>query len=430
MSTPTTTSPAAPAPAPGLNWARNHRYAARALHRPTSTEELRRVVAGARRLRALGTRHCFNDIADSPGDLVTLEGLPVEVGVDAGAGVARVSAGTSYGVLAQALHERGMALATMASLPHISVAGAVATGTHGSGDRTQNLAAAVRAVELVGAGGQVRRVQRGEADFEGSVVALGALGIVTHLELDVVPAYEVRQDVYSGLSFEALLANLDAVTSAAYSVSVYTDWVGPDTRQVWLKTRLADSPDAPRELFGAHRAGEPLHPLPEVDVRNATQQLGVPGPWHERLPHFRFSFTPSNGEELQAEYLLPRGHAAAAIGALRELGPDLAPLLHMCEIRTVAADGLWLSGSCGRDTLAVHFTFRQRPAEVLAALADVEAALDPFDARPHWGKLFTTGARRLAGLYPRMADFRALVARHDPDGVFANAFTDRVGVTG
>jgi len=288
----------------------------------------------------------------------------------------------------------------------------------------------VRAVELVGPDGTLRRVERGDAEFAGSVVALGALGVVTHLELDVVPTYELRQDVYSGLSFAAFTANFDAVTSSAYSVSVYTNWVGEDTTQVWLKTRLSDSVDAPRELFGAHRADEPLHPLPEVDVRNATEQLGVPGPWHERLPHFRFSFAPSNGEEVQAEYLVAREHALDAVAALRELGPGIADLLHMCEIRTVAADDLWLSPSHGRDTVAVHFTFKQRQAEVIAAIADVEAALVGLDARPHWGKLFVADAGRLAGLYPRFADFRALVARHDPDRKFANAWSDRVGITG
>ncbi|WP_432486615.1 D-arabinono-1,4-lactone oxidase [Kineococcus sp. SYSU DK018] len=429
MDSPTTTSPTGTA-APGTNWARNHRYAAARLHRPRSVAELQELVVRTGRLRALGTRHCFNDVADSPGDLVTLESLPPQAEVDTARGVVRVSAGTSYGTLAERLHTAGAALRAMASLPHISVAGAVATATHGSGDRAQNLAADVRALELVGADGELRRLERGDEEFDGSVVALGALGVVTSLELDVVPTYQVRQDVYSGLSFAAFTRNFDAVTSAAHSVSVYTTWVGEDTAQVWLKTRLNDSADAPAELFGARPAAEPLHPLPEVDVRNATEQLGVPGPWHERLPHFRFSFQPSNGEELQAEYLVGREHALTAITELRRLGPSIAPLLHMCEVRTVAADGLWLSSSYERDAVAFHFTFRQRQPEVLAALARVEDALLPLGARPHWGKLFAAGAATLAGLYPRFADARALVARHDPGGRFANAFTDRIGLTG
>ncbi|WP_432570325.1 D-arabinono-1,4-lactone oxidase [Kineococcus sp. SYSU DK005] len=430
MSTSTTTSSTAPSGAPGLNWARNHRYAARTLHRPETLEQLREVVAGARRVRALGTRHCFNDVADSPGDLVSLEALPAPVEVDGAAGSVRVGAGTTCGALAQRLHEQGWALRTMASLPHISVAGAVATATHGSGDRTRCLAADVRALELVGADGELRRLERGQEGFAGSVVALGALGVVTALELDVVPTYRVRQDVYSGLSFEALTANFDAVTSAAYSVSVYTTWVGQDTAQVWLKTRLSDSAEAPAELFGARPATEALHPLPEVDVRNATEQLGVPGPWHERLPHFRYGFQPSNGEELQVEHLVPREHALGAVAALRELGPSLAPLLHMCEVRTVAADDLWLSSAYERDAVAFHFTFKQRQREVLDALVHVEEALAPFAPRPHWGKLFVTDAATLAARYPRFADARALVARHDPGAKFANAFTDRIGLTG
>ncbi|WP_432522758.1 D-arabinono-1,4-lactone oxidase [Kineococcus sp. SYSU DK006] len=425
------TSTTPPTTAPGANWARNYRYSAGTLHLPGTLEDLQRLVATSPRLRALGTRHCFNDVADSPGDLVGLQHLPTEVEVDPGARTVRVSAATSYGVLAEHLHRAGWALEAMASLPHISVAGGVATGTHGSGDRTRNLAAAVRALQLVGADGELRRVERGEEEFAGSVVALGLLGVVTHLELDVVPTYQVRQDVYSGLSFAALLEHFDEITSAAHSVSVYTDWVGEDTRQVWLKTRTADRPDAPHELFGATRASEPLHPLPEVDVRNATEQLGVPGPWHERLPHFRASFAPSNGVELQAEYLVPREHAVAGVAALRGIGPSIAHLLHMCEIRTVAADDLWLSGSCERDSVAFHFTFKQEQLEVIAALAEIEAALAGAGAaaRPHWGKLFTADAHRLARLYPRWEDFRALVARHDPQRVFANAFTDRLGLT-
>jgi xylitol oxidase len=426
VSTSTTSSTTS---APGANWARNYTYSAGTLHRPTTLDALRGVVASAARVRAVGTRHCFNDIADSPGDMVTLEDLPREVEVDSAAGSVRVSAATSYGVLAQRLQDSGAALATMASLPHISVAGGVATATHGSGDGTRNLSAAVRAVELVTADGDLRRVQRGDAEFPGSVVALGSLGIVTHLELDVLATYDVRQDVYSGLSFAAFTENFDAVTSAAYSVSVYTNWIGTDTTQVWLKTRVTDSAEAPVELFGAHRASEPLHPLPEVDVRNATEQLGVPGPWHERLPHFRFSFAPSNGQELQVEYLVARVNAPAVIAALRELGPSIAPLLHMCEIRTVAADDLWLSSSYQRDTVAFHFTYKQRQAEVIAAIAEVEAALSDFDVRPHWGKLFAADAQALASRYPRFDDMRALVASHDPGRKFANAYTDRIGLT-
>lgn len=429
VSTSTTSSTGTTTTAPGVNWARNYAFSAGTLHRPTTLDGLRAVVGSTARVRAVGTRHCFNDIADSPGDMVTLEALPVEVEADSAAGAVRVSSATSYGVLAQRLQDAGLALATMASLPHISVGGAVATATHGSGDRTQNLAAAVRAVELVTADGDVRRVQRGDGEFAGSVVALGSLGVVTHLELDVLPTYDVRQDVYSGLSFEAFTENFDAVTSAAYSVSVYTNWIGTDTTQVWLKTRTSDAAEAPAELFGAVRAGEPLHPLPEVDVRNATEQLGVPGPWHERLPHFRFSFAPSNGEELQVEYLVARENALAVVAALRELGPSIAPLLHMCEIRTVAADDLWLSGSHQRDSVAFHFTYKQRQAEVIAAIAEVEAALSGLDVRPHWGKLFAADAQRIASLYPRFDDARALVARHDPRRKFANAYTDRVGLT-
>ncbi|WP_158372892.1 FAD-binding protein [Cellulosimicrobium cellulans] len=411
-------------------WAGNLTYAAARVHEPRTVEEVQEVVAAARHVRALGTRHCFNDLADTPHDLVRLDGLDPDARVDAAARTVTVSAGTRYGTLGQALHAQGWALHNLASLPHISVAGAVATGTHGSGDRSRNLAAAVAGLDLVTADGSLRHLARGDADFPGAVVALGALGIVVRVTLDVEPTYDVAQEVHTDLPWDAVLEHLDEITGSADSVSLFTDWAGPAVRQVWRKTRVA--PGAayePRaELFGARPAPGPLHPLPGIDPVNCTQQLGVPGPWHERLPHFRLDFTPSNGDELQTEYLVPRAHAVEAIEAMRGLAPLVAPLLQVAEIRTMAGDDLWLSGAEGGDRVGLHFTWLPRQAEVEAVLPRIEAALAPFGARPHWGKLFASvGGPGVdpRQLYPRLDDFRALVARTDPEGTFRNAFVDR-----
>jgi xylitol oxidase len=398
------------------NWAGSHEYAAARIHEPDSVERLQEVVAAARQVRALGTRHSFTDVADTPGDLVSTLGLPatVEIGDD----TVRVAAGVRYGDLAVRLHERGLALATMASLPHISVGGAVATGTHGSGDRTGSLAAAVSGLELVGADGELRPVRRGDPDFDGHVVSVGALGIATHVTLDVEPAYLVRQDLFTDVPWDG--ADLDALTSAAYSVSLFTGWVNGRIDQVWLKSRGADAPGLP-----ATPAATTLHMLAGADVAAVTEQGGVPGPWHERLPHFRMAFTPSRGEELQSEYLVPRARAAEVVGALRRLAPGFAHLLQVSEVRTIAADDLWLSGAYAGGAVGFHFTWVRDLAGVRAALPAIEDALLPLGARPHWGKCFLAGADRLAAAYPRFEDFRALAERVDPERKLRNDFLAR-----
>lgn len=407
---------------PLANWSGNHRYAAARLHRPTSVAELQDVVGRAQRVSALGSRHSFTDVADTVGDLVLTADLPEVVEVDAERRTVRVSGGLTYGRLAERLHAEGWALATMASLPHISVAGAVATGTHGSGDRTGSLAAAVAGVEYVDATGTVRTVRRGDPDFDGHVVAVGALGVTTHVTLDLEPTYDVRQDLYVDLGWEVALEHLDAITATGASVSLFTDWASGRVAQVWVKSRATTPPP---DLYGAARASGTLHMLAGADVAAVTEQGGRPGPWHERLPHFRTAFTPSRGEELQSEYLVPRAHAAAAIEALLRLAPGFASLLQVAEVRTVAADPLWLSGAHGTDVVALHFTWVRDVPGVYAALPAVEAALLPLGARPHWGKCFVATAAELRPSYPRFDEFRALAGRLDPDGVFRNDFLAR-----
>lgn len=436
------------------NWAGNLEYSAAEVARPESVEELAELVAGAarrgQRVKALGSRHCFNDVADTAGAHVVLGRLAGGVEIDSSRGIARVPGGMTYGELGLALEREGWALHNMASLPHISVAGAVQTGTHGSGVRNGSLHTAVKAVELVRATGDVDRLEEADGDeFLGTVVGLGALGIVTALELSIKPTYQVRQDVFEDLPWETVLADFDAVAGDGYSVSLFTDHAGDAVQQVWRKTRAdayapARFPAATdrgigvaghtgvrngQERTGFHGAAPATvarHPLPGMSAENCTQQLGVPGPWLDRLPHFRHEFTPSNGDELQTEYLLPRVHAAEALAAVRGLAGRLAPLLFVSEVRTVAADEFWLSPAYRQDSVALHFTWRPMPGEVEVFLPVLEDALAPFAARPHWGKLFAMPAGELAVLHPRFEDFRELAAKRDPEGVFRNAYLDRV----
>jgi xylitol oxidase len=401
------------------NWAGTQVYAAGTLHRPTSRAQLREIVARAPRVRVLGSRHSFNEIADSA-ELVTLEDLPSDVAVDHDAGTVSCNAGLKYGELATALAAQGVALHNLASLPHISVAGAVATATHGSGDANGNLATAVRGLELVTSTGDVVASSRGDADFDGLVVGLGALGAVTRISLAIEPAYEVRQRVFEGLSWEALHEHFDEITTSGYSVSVFTRW-GETVDQVWIKSRVTDTPEQRRgELFGAVAATLDRHPILGLDPVNATPQLGVPGAWWDRLPHFRMGFTPSNGEEIQSEYHVARAHGPAAIEAVHGLADTLAPVLQVSEIRTIAADDLWMSPQYGQATVGLHFTWTREPDAVARVLVDLEAALAPFAPRPHWGKAFLADAATLAPRYERLPDFARLAEGLDPRGAFRN----------
>lgn len=407
----------------GTTWAGTHTFGAQRLHVPRTLEEAQEVVARAPRIRALGSRHSFHDLADSPGDLITLREVELPLEVDGATGTAVVNGSQTYGAVAVELDAAGYALPAMASLPHIAVAGAVATATHGSGNRTPCLAGAVGAVELIGPDGELRWLERGDPDFPGAVVALGALGVVARLRLQVEPTFQVRQDVVNGITWASVLDRFDDITAAAHSVSIFTRWDARATDQVWFKSR-GDA--APADTFGGTPATSDQHPIMGIDAVNATAQRGVPGPWYDRLPHFRMGFTPSNGTEIQSEYLLPREHAVAAIESLRGIADALVPLLQVTEIRTVAADDLWLSPAYERDVVAFHFTWLREPEAVRAVLPVLERALEPYDPRPHWGKWFAADRERIEAAYPRIAHFRELVARTDPDGVFRNAYLDRL----
>ncbi|MGZ4475796.1 MAG: FAD-binding protein [Nocardioides sp.] len=399
------------------NWAGSHTYEATALVTPASVEELQDVVASSPKVRALGSRHSFTDLADTTGVQVSLEGLPA--GIEILDDTVRVPAGVKYGDLATELVPRGLALANLASLPHISVAGAIATGTHGSGRRNGSLATSVRALELVDGRGELVRLTGSELD--GAVVGLGVLGVVTAVELAVEPAFEIAQVVHEGLRWDTFLGDVDGVLGAAYSVSVFTHWTGDEVGQVWVKSRGGAAVD----IEGAHPATEQRHMIAGMGVENTTAQLGVAGPWHERLPHFRMGFLPSAGEELQTEYFVPFARAGEALAAVRALGELFGETLLVTELRTVRGDEQWLSGAYGTDVLALHFTWQRDFERVLPLVAGLEEALLPLQARPHWGKVFHARADALAPAYPRWDDFHALAARMDPEGRFRNAWTER-----
>ncbi|MGJ9412917.1 FAD-binding protein [Aeromicrobium sp. CF4.19] len=408
-----------PAVAPPRNWSGTVSYGFREASRPTSLDDVRRLVETERGLRAVGSGHSFNDLADGEHAIVMDRFTDVTPAADHT--VVRVGGGVTYADVALGLRPHGLALANLASLPHISVAGAVATATHGSGRDAGNLATHVRALELVTGAGDVRTVRRGDADFAGAVVSLGALGVVTALELDVEDERPWSQTVLLGLPEDEIGTRLDELHALARSVSIFTRWDGSPAR-VWLKRREGDADvPLPTDLQSATRE---QHPIDGLDPVHCTPQLGEPGWWADRVPHFRTGFMPSSGDESQSEYHVARHHGAAAVQALRDVGPAIAEALQTAEIRAVAGDDLWLSPQHGQDTWAFHFTWFSGEGLAARAAAVLEEALAPFDARPHWGKLHHHAPRP-----ERIEDFRALRTRLDPDDRFVNDWVRRVLLT-
>jgi xylitol oxidase len=410
---------------PRTNWGGNLTYSAPNLLELHSVEEIQTAVRQLPHLRALGSRHSFNAIADSTENQISLHALN-SISLDPAAKTVTVGAGVRYGDLAPVIDARGFALHNLASLPHISVAGAIATATHGSGLHNGNLATAASAIEFVAANGDLVRLSRA-ADpekFAGAAVHLGALGVLTRVTLDVQPTYQVAQTVYLDLPFAQLEHHLEDVFASGYSVSLFTDWQQGRVTQVWIKRRTdrTDALTLGPDFFGAHPAAEKMHPILGHPAEACTEQLGIPGPWYERLPHFKMNFTPSSGQELQTEYFVPFEHGYKAIRAVETLRDQITPHLFVTELRTIEADDLWMSMAYRRRSLAIHFTWNPEWAAVKEILPQIEARLFPFNARPHWAKLFTVAPERLDSLYPRLADYKALAAHYDPKGKFRNQF--------
>jgi alditol oxidase len=411
------------------NWAGNLEYGTDRLYSANSVDAVREYVHKTEKFKVLGTRHCFNNIADSADNFLSLKAMDDVAAVDPQRRTVTAHAGITYGQLCPLLDSKGFALHNLASLPHISVAGACSTATHGSGERNGNLSTAVSDLELVTASGDVVALSR-EKDGEmlhGAVVGLGALGVITKVTLQIQPVFQMRQYVYEDLPLSQMKDHFDAIQASAYSVSLFTDWQKQRINEVWLKTRVEPGQtfNAPAEFFGAKRATKNLHPIAALSAENCTEQMGVPGPWYDRLPHFRMGFTPSAGKELQSEYFVPRPQAVEAILAIERLRDQISPHLLITEIRAIAADDLWLSPCYQQACVTIHFTWKQDWPAVSKLLPVIERELAPFNARPHWGKLFTMPRDRFRTLYAKLPDFVELAQKYDPHGKFRNEFLNR-----
>jgi alditol oxidase len=409
------------------NWAGNITFSAASIARPESVDELQEVVAQAsrkeQRIGVVGSRHSFTRIADTDGVLVDTSALDT-IEIDPEQGSACIGAGVTYARLGPLLHAAGLALHNLPSLPHISVAGAVATATHGSGDRNRCLADSIEAVELITADGELREIRRGDLDFVGSVVSLGALGVVARLRVRAEPTFDVAQTVYRDLPIARATSHLDEIMGLAHSVSLFTDWRSGSIGQVWVKHRTDRDARPPHDIFGAAPATEPCHPVPGASADACTEQLGRPGPWHERLTHFRADAVPSAGDELQSEYLVDRLDGPAAMEAVARVSDAFADVLLVSEVRSIAADDQWLSMSTDRAQLGFHFTWRPDREAVEVAAATIESALSDFAPRPHWAKVSTLDPAAVRPRYRQFEAFHELADRLDPDHTFRNPYLD------
>ena len=403
-----------------FNWAGNVRYGTNRWLNIESVEQLQEFVKKQNSLKALGSRHCFSRIADNAHQLISLRSMNRMLDIDETEKTVSVEAGITYSKLGPELDRQGYALHNLASLPDISVAGAIATATHGSGSKNGNLASAVAEIELVTADGELRTLsrQKDADEFLGAVVHLGALGIVTRVKLDIQPTFRVNEYTYQGLKKNILYEKFSQIMNSAYSVSLFTyrnkdgfaNWPWATVR---LKVQEEAGFEAKPELFGAR-----------LDARRNTT-----GSWWERLPHFAIGDVAAKGNELQTEYFVAMEHAVDAIKAVATLADRIQPLLHASELRTVAADKLWMSTCYEQQSLAIHFTWKPDQEGVANLLPEIEKRLAPFEARPHWGKLFFMGSKTLEDRYDRLADFRRLVSRYDPEAKFGNAFLrNKLGV--
>jgi len=410
------------------NWAGNLEYSTNKIDYPKSVEEIQQFVKKYKKLKVLGTRHCFNTIADSKYNFVSLRNMNKVVTLDANAKTVTIEGGMRYGELCPWLNDKGFALHNLASLPHISVAGAITTATHGSGVKNGNLATAVAGLEIVNADGRLVKLSREDGErFYGAVVGLGAIGVTTKVTLNIQPAFMMRQYVYTKLPLPQLKKHFDEIVSYGYSVSLFTDWQNESINEVWIKSRVDDVANsaAKKDFFGAVPATKDLHPIIELSAENCTGQMGVPGAWYERLPHFKMGFTPSSGKELQAEYFVPRHNALDAILAIQRLGRQIGPHLFISEIRTIDEDNLWMSPCYKQPSVTIHFTWKQEWEAVSKLLPVIEKELAPFNPKPHMGKLFTMSPTKLAGHYKKINDFKKMVAQYDPGGKFRNEFLEK-----
>jgi L-gulono-1,4-lactone dehydrogenase len=423
------------------NWAGEQRCRPQAIERPGNRDELAELVVAAaargQRVRVAGSGHSFTDIALTDGLLLRLEGLNRVLAADRASGRVKVEAGIVLSELNRRLDELGLAFENLGDIDRQTLAGSISTGTHGTGERFQSISAQIEAIEIVRADGSTLEVSaESDADtFRAARVGLGALGVIYAITLRTVPAYTLHR-VDRPRPLDDVLDSLDELVAASDHFEFY---VFPHTRTALCReSRRTDEPPRPRsraavyaqevvlenwvgQLFalGARHLPSQVPRLARIAAGNVGRSTKIDRSFEVFASERRIRFT-------EMEYAIPREHAVEAIGRVLELAdrPE-HQVAYPIEVRFVAPDDALLSPSHERATtyVAVH---QDRKLRWEPYFRGVEAIMSEYEGRPHWGKRHFQTAETLAPLYPRWDDFARVRSELDPDGLFRNAYTDRV----
>ncbi len=408
------------------NWAGNLSFSSKEFIEIDSVKKLQTIVSNARGIKVLASGHSFSDIADTKDTLISIKNLSFEIGIDSNKREALVPAGMQYSDVSRYLEKHGWAVSNMASLGEVTIAGAILTGTHGSGSSNGILSTAVIGFEMVLESGSILTTDReNSSDFPGFIVSLGALGVFTKYKLKIVPSFSIRQVVYENINIESIANNFDLVFDRAYSVSFFSNWAQNSTGQIWMKFLDDSKPfNISSDWIDGNLAKVKQHPVKINDASPCTDQLATSGKWLDRLPHFKLNSSPVSGDEVQTEYLVDRRYVKQYISELAEIGDEIASKVYTTEIRTIKADDLWLSGAYERETVGFHFTWRKSDS-LVNFLPKIESILGKHDGRPHWGKLFDVPKDKLPSRYPKFSDFEVLLQKYDPNKKFRNNFINK-----
>jgi len=408
------------------NWAGNLTFSAKEYIEIDSISKLQSIVSKASGVKVLATGHSFNDIADTNQTQISIKNLSNKIEIDSIKKVVLVPAGMQYADVCRYLETKGWALFNTASLGEITVAGAMLTGTHGSGSNNPVLSDCVEGIEMVLESGEIFNISREDSDeFFGFVISLGALGVFTKLKLKIVESFSIKQFVYENIGIQSISENFDDVFDKSYSVSYFSNWKKNSTGQIWMKFLDNNNfPQLPSVWLDGNIANANQHPVKVNDPSPCTDQMGVSGKWLYRLPHFKLDSSPASGDEVQTEYLVDRAYVSHYIDELSNIGDEIAARVYATEIRTIKADDLWLSGAHGRQTVGFHFTWKKSDS-LQTFLPKIEEILGNHNGRPHWGKLFSTPRENLIGRYPKYSNFEDLLKKYDPNKKFRNSFINR-----
>lgn len=408
------------------NWAGNLTFSAREFIEVNSISKLQQVVSSSQAVKVLATGHSFNAIGDTTETLISIKNLSNGIEIDSQNAQALISAGMAYADAARYLESNGWAFSNMASLGEVTIAGAISTGTHGSGSNNGVLSTSVVGLEIVlGSGELITIDQSNSEEFAGFVVSLGALGVFTKIKMRIIPSFSVKQFVYENIGIQVVAENFDTVFNSAYSVSYFSNWAKNSTGQIWMKFLDDSSSDNLSDNWlGANQAKAKQHPVKINNPDPCTDQLGISGKWLYRLPHFKLDSSPASGDEVQTEYLVDRKYVNEYIQDLRAIGDEIAPRVYATEIRTIKSDELWLSGAYQRETVGFHFTWKKSDT-LVDFLPRIEEILGKHHGRPHWAKLFSVRSDELSARYPKYSDFEALLKKYDPKQKFRNKFIDQ-----